>query len=90
MLRLPSLEKTDRYAFVAAVIGAPLLLLSISLGIVWIALEGDFTLFFDSKVVNSWFVLLAYVFLFISTDAVESTGQQAGALEFGGIRDHPA
>lgn len=76
MQRLPSLEKTDHYALIAAVIGAPLLLLSISLGIVWIALEGDFMLFFDSKVVNSWFVLLAYIFYLIQRLLLKAPGNR--------------
>ncbi len=62
MQRMPSLEKTDRYAFLAAVAGAPLLLMGMSLGVVWLALEGEADLFFDPKVINSWFVLLAYIF----------------------------
>lgn len=76
MQRLPSLEKTDHYALVAAVIGAPLLLMSISLGIVWIALEGDLTLFFDSKVVNSWFVLLAYIFYLFQRMLLKAPGNR--------------
>jgi HemX protein len=62
MQRLPSLDKTDHYSYVSVIIGAPLLLLGMSLGVVWIALEGDPSLFFDPKVINSWFVLLAYIF----------------------------
>ncbi|MCP1306769.1 cytochrome c biogenesis protein CcsA [Paenibacillus tyrfis] len=76
MLRLPSLENTDRYAFVSVVIGAPLLLLTLSLGIVWIALEGDFMLFFDPKVLNSWFVLLAYIFYLFQRLVMKAAGNR--------------
>ncbi|MCS7458748.1 cytochrome c biogenesis protein [Paenibacillus doosanensis] len=62
MQRLPSLDKTDYYSFVSVVIGTPLLLFGMSLGVVWISLQHDLTLFFDPKVINSWFVLLAYIF----------------------------
>lgn len=62
MNRLPSLEKTDHYAMITAAFGTPLLLLALMLGVVWIALEGNMMLFFDPKVLNSWFVLLAYIF----------------------------
>ncbi|MFC0212628.1 inner membrane protein YpjD [Paenibacillus chartarius] len=62
MKRLPSLEKLDQYAFISVIVGAPLLLLALALGIVWIALEGDPRLFYDPKVVNTLFVMAAYVF----------------------------
>ncbi|MED4601178.1 cytochrome c biogenesis protein CcsA [Paenibacillus validus] len=76
MQRLPSLEKMDHYALVSVVIGAPLLLLSLSLGIVWIALQGDYRLFFDPKVLNSWFVLLAYVFYMFQRLLLKAPGNR--------------
>ncbi|TVY11883.1 cytochrome c biogenesis protein CcsA [Paenibacillus cremeus] len=76
MLRLPSLENTDRYAFLSVVIGAPLLLLTLTLGIVWIALEGNYMLFFDPKVLNSWFVLLAYIFYLFQRLLLRSPGNR--------------
>jgi HemX protein len=60
--RLPSLEKMDQYAYVSVVIGAPLFLLGLSLGLVWISLGGNYSLFLDPKVIASWIVLLLYVF----------------------------
>lgn len=74
MLRLPSLEKTDRYAFVSVVIGLPLLVLALSLGLVWIALQGNAQLFFDPKVLNSWFVLLAYIFYLFQRLLMKTSG----------------
>lgn len=76
MQRLPSLEKTDQYAMVSVVIGAPLLLLTITLGIVWISLEGDTSLFFDPKVINSWFVLLAYIFYLVQRLWMKAPGNR--------------
>ncbi|CAG7655407.1 cytochrome c biogenesis protein CcsA [Paenibacillus allorhizosphaerae] len=76
MQRLPSLDTTDKYGFFSAVIGVPLLLLSLSLGIVWIALEGDFNLFFDPKVLNSWFVLLAYFFYVFQRMVLKAPGNR--------------
>ncbi|MFH5182211.1 cytochrome c biogenesis protein CcsA [Paenibacillus sp. TAB 01] len=76
MQRLPSLEKTDYYSFISVVIGAPLLLLGISLGLVWIALEGNMTLFFDPKVINSWFVLLAYIFYLVQRVILKTPGDK--------------
>ncbi|MCZ8519110.1 MULTISPECIES: cytochrome c biogenesis protein CcsA [Paenibacillus] len=76
MQRLPSLEKTDQYAMVAVVIGAPLLLLTIMLGIVWISLEGDTSLFYDPKVINSWFVFLAYIFYLLQRLWMKAPGNR--------------
>lgn len=76
MQRLPSLDKTDHYSFVAVVIGAPLLLLGMSLGVVWIALQGNMSLFFDPKVINSWFVLLAYIFYLVQRLVLKTPGDK--------------
>jgi HemX protein len=76
MQRLPSLEKTDHYAYVSVIIGAPLLLLGLSLGVVWIALEGDIRLMFDPKVINSWFVMLAYGFYLFQRLVMKTPGDR--------------
>lgn len=62
MRRLPSLEKIDKYSTTAVVIGVPLLLLSLSLGIVWIFIEGRLQLLLDAKVLNTLLVLLVYLY----------------------------
>ncbi|MFE5320174.1 inner membrane protein YpjD [Paenibacillus sp. NPDC056579] len=74
MQRLPSLDKTDHYSFVSVVIGTPLLMFGMSLGVVWISLEHDLSLFFDPKVINSWFVLLAYVFYLFQRVLLKTPG----------------
>jgi HemX protein len=76
MQRLPSLDKTDHYSYVSVIIGAPLLLLGMSLGIVWIALQGNMTLFFDPKVINSWFVLLGYIFYLFQRILLKTPGNK--------------
>lgn len=60
MKRLPSLEKLDGYAYMAVIIGAPMLLLALSLGIVWLLLSGGTVYLSDLKVLNSVIVLGAY------------------------------
>jgi HemX protein len=79
MKRLPSLEKTDRYAYVAVITGTPLLLLALALGVVWIALQGKKELFFDPKVVNSLFVLAAYVFYLFQRKTLGIEGNKLAA-----------
>jgi HemX protein len=74
--RLPSLENTDRYAFVSVVIGSPLLMLALALGVAWIVLEGDLRLLYDPKVVNSLFVLAAYMFYLFLRLAMRTPGNK--------------
>ncbi|TBL81655.1 cytochrome C assembly family protein [Paenibacillus thalictri] len=74
--RLPSLEKTDRYAYVSVIVGAPLLMLGLALGVVWIVLEGDYRLLFDPKVINSWVVLAAYLFYLFQRLALQTPGNK--------------
>jgi HemX protein len=79
MMRLPSLEKIEEYTFFAIIIGAPLLLLALSLGVVWIALEGNKDLFWDPKVVNSVFVLAAYSFYLFQHHSLRVSGNKLAA-----------
>lgn len=62
MKRLPSLHKIAQYTHVTVVIGTLLLIISLSMGFVWIVLEGRSEMFFDLKVINSMFALAAYLF----------------------------
>ncbi|KIL40300.1 cytochrome C assembly protein [Gordoniibacillus kamchatkensis] len=79
MKRLPSLEKMDRYAYISVIIGAPLLLLALALGVVWIAIDGNRQLFLDPKVVNSLFVLAAYVFYLYQRRSLRIEGRKLAA-----------
>lgn len=79
MKRMPSLEKMDRYAYVSVIVGAPLLLLALALGVVWVALEGDRRLFLDPKVVNSVFVLAAYMFYLFQRRSLRIDGRKLAA-----------
>jgi HemX protein len=79
MMRLPSLEKIEEYTYFAIIIGAPLLLLALSLGVVWIALEGNKDLFWDPKVVNSVFALAAYAFYLFQHHSLRVSGNKLAA-----------
>jgi HemX protein len=65
MQRLPSLEKLDGYAYRAVIIGAPMLLLALSLGIVWLILSGDAIYLADMKVLNSVVILGVYTWYIV-------------------------
>lgn len=62
MRRLPSLDRLELISFRLIVVGVPLLFLSMTLGIVWIVLTKNMSLWLDPKVINSIFILLAYSF----------------------------
>jgi HemX protein len=79
MKRLPSLEKLDRSAYVSVIIGAPLLLLSLALGIVWVALGGKREMFYDPKVAGSLFVLATYMFYLFQRRTLRLEGTKLAA-----------
>jgi HemX protein len=75
MKRLPSLEKIDRYMYGAVITGTPLLILALSLGIVWIVLQGNASLLLDAKVINSFVVLAAYAYYLFLRGSLRVTGR---------------
>ncbi|MEW9700160.1 inner membrane protein YpjD [Paenibacillus sp. SI8] len=79
VMRLPSLEKIEQYTYLAVIIGAPLLMLALSLGIVWVVLEGNNNLLYDPKVLNSVFVLLAYTFYLFQHHSMRISGKRLAA-----------
>ncbi len=75
-MRLPSLEKIEHYTYFSVIIGAPLLLMALSLGVVWVVLEGDRNLLYDPKVINSFFVLAAYAFYLFQHHSMRISGNK--------------
>lgn len=64
--RMPSLETLEKYALNAALIGTPVLILSLALGIVWLVLNGGMLLLLlDIKVYTTALILLMYSWLFV-------------------------
>jgi HemX protein len=76
MKRMPSLEKIETYAFYSILSGFPLLLLSLVLGLIFIALRGENSLLLDPKVVHSIFVLLIYLAYLILRKFSQSSGSR--------------
>ncbi|MFS0839934.1 cytochrome c biogenesis protein [Paenibacillus sp. 1P03SA] len=74
MKRLPSLEKIERYTYVSVVIGTPLLMLALALGVVWVLIEKNVNVLFDSKVINSLLVLCAYGFYLFQHHSLSMSG----------------
>ncbi len=64
--RLPSLESMERYALHAALVGTPTLILSLSLGTVWLSFDSPLSaLFMDAKLYATALILILYGWLFV-------------------------
>lgn len=60
LLRMDDLSKLDHMSYVLNLIGVPMLLLSLILGVLWAYLKLDNFYLYDAKVLGSFFVLLIY------------------------------
>ncbi|MCY8140478.1 cytochrome c biogenesis protein CcsA, partial [Bacillus inaquosorum] len=60
LLRIEDLSKLDYMAYVLNVIGVPMLLLSLILGVIWAYVSLETLYWFDAKVLGSFVVLLLY------------------------------
>lgn len=66
LLRIQDLSKLEHLAFILSVIGLPLLLFSLILGIQWAYLKIPNMTWFDSKVLGSFIVIIVYcIYLFV-------------------------
>lgn len=74
MTRFPSLDAIEYYTFRSVLIGTPLLILSLVLGMVKIGLEGNNHYLLDPKVFSTFFIMLAYVFYLVQ----RTTGNHPG------------
>jgi HemX protein len=85
MQRLPSLDKIEQYTSYAVVLGTPLLILSLSLGIVWIILIGDYSLLLDIKVLNSFLIIAAYGFYLVQRYSFKAPGKTCAIWNLGAL-----
>nr|WP_304217632.1 cytochrome c biogenesis protein CcsA [Fredinandcohnia onubensis] len=60
LLRLDDLSKLDHMSYVLNLIGVPMLLLALILGLLWAYIKVDNFYFYDAKVLGSFFVLVIY------------------------------
>lgn len=66
LLRIEDLSKLDHMAYVLNIIGVPMLLLSLILGIIWAYISYDTLYWTDAKVLGSFIMLFLYgVYLYI-------------------------
>ncbi|MEH7223067.1 cytochrome c biogenesis protein CcsA [Bacillus sp. JJ1566] len=60
LLRLDDLSKLDHMSYVLNLIGVPMLLLALILGVLWAYIKVENFYFYDAKVLGSFFVLVIY------------------------------
>ncbi|MDP4163568.1 MAG: cytochrome c biogenesis protein CcsA [Bacillota bacterium] len=66
LMRLADLKKLENLSYILAVIGVPMLMLSLILGMQWALLKVPGMSWYDSKVVGSFIVLTAYsIYLYL-------------------------
>ncbi|WP_082233688.1 cytochrome c biogenesis protein [Halobacillus massiliensis] len=66
LFRLGDLTKLDHFSYIAVILGVPLLLIALILGVTWGYTSGDTFYWYDSKTLGSILVLLVYgVYLFL-------------------------
>lgn len=61
MQRMPSLDAADRFMFRVALVGTPLLMLSLAVAVASILVEGRYSLLLDAKVLTSFVALALYI-----------------------------
>ncbi|GHH97208.1 cytochrome C assembly family protein [Neobacillus kokaensis] len=68
LLRIADLEKLERLSYILAVIGVPMLLLGLILGLQWAFLKLPGMAWYDAKIIGSFILLTAYsIFLYMRT-----------------------
>jgi HemX protein len=66
LIRLADLNQLERLSFVLAVIGVPMLMLALILGLQWVFIKVPWVHWYDSKVIGSFIVLVTYsIFLYL-------------------------
>ncbi|MCA1031945.1 cytochrome c biogenesis protein [Bacillus timonensis] len=76
LLRIEDLSKLDHMSYVLNVIGVPILLLSLILGVLWANIKVSEFQFYDAKVLGSFSVLLVYSFYLYQRVVKDLQGKQ--------------
>ncbi len=64
LLRLDDLSKLDYLSYVLNMIGLPMLILSLILGVIWAYVSMDIFIWHDAKVLGSFMLIIVYAFYF--------------------------
>ncbi len=66
LLRLGDLTKLDHFSYISVILGVPLLLIAVILGVTWGYVSEDVFYWYDSKTLGSFIVLFVYIiYLFL-------------------------
>ncbi|MCA0969909.1 cytochrome c biogenesis protein [Halobacillus litoralis] len=65
LFRLGDLTKLDHFSYIAVILGVPLLLIAIILGVTWGYVSPDVFYWYDSKTLGSFLVLIVYIIYLI-------------------------
>ncbi|MBL4951212.1 cytochrome c biogenesis protein CcsA [Neobacillus sp. YIM B02564] len=76
LLRLADLEKLERLSYIMAVIGVPMLLLSLILGLQWAFLKLPGMPWYDIKIIGSFILLTAYSFYLYLRTVKDQSGKK--------------
>lgn len=80
LLRIDDLAKLDHMSYVLNVIGVPMLLLSLILGVIWAYLKLPYFQWYDAKVLGSFMMVLIYSFYLYNRIVKEWQGKQVAYL----------
>lgn len=74
--RLPSLDRTELYAFRSVMVGCVLLLGSLILGLIWVGIEGEVSLLLDPKSLTSLLLLGTYTCYILLRLVLHASGRR--------------
>jgi HemX protein len=83
MKRLPSMDQVEAYAYRAVVLGFPLLILSLAVGIAELVLTSNLWLFLDMKVLLSLVIIAAYSYYLMARKSSSLAGYRLAACNIG-------
>ncbi|MBA2871640.1 HemX protein [Anoxybacillus calidus] len=83
LLRIEDLAKLDHMSYVLNIIGMPMLLLGLILGVIWAYIKIEHFHWYDAKVLGSFAVLGIYSFYFYKRIVKEFQGKEIALLNIG-------
>ena len=83
LLRIEDLAKLDHMSYVLNIIGMPMLLLGLILGVIWAYIKIEHFHWYDAKVLGSFAVLGIYSFYFYKRIVKEVQGKEIALLNIG-------
>jgi len=83
LLRMEDLAKLDHMSYVLNIIGMPMLLLGLILGVIWAYIKVEHFFWYDVKVIGSFFVLVGYSVYFYKRVVKDVQGKEIALWNLG-------